>query len=258
MPFQLESVIPWGRRFDEYKAMFHLTENELHGRVLGCGDGPASFNAEATAAGSTVVSIDPIYNFPIEEIRSRIDTVFDGVIKQVSANESDFTWGRGVDDLSDLADRRRTAMDMFLADFEDGLEANRYRVGELPTLPFEDDSFDLALCSHFLFLYGEQLSTQFHVASLVELCRVATEVRVFPLLENGSAPSRHLSEVRDQLDRRGIDTKSMTVDYEFQRAGNQMLVAAAGQHKPPTHSGRLTRHPVQKTSRPDQVGLGRS
>ena len=42
MSFTLEKVVPWGRSFDEYTAMFSLTETELEKHILGCGDGPAS------------------------------------------------------------------------------------------------------------------------------------------------------------------------------------------------------------------------
>jgi hypothetical protein len=59
--FTLEQVVPWGRSFEEYRAMFALSDADLEGRVLGCGDGPASFNAVATQRGANVVSCDPIY-----------------------------------------------------------------------------------------------------------------------------------------------------------------------------------------------------
>jgi hypothetical protein len=48
---QLHEVVPWGRSLDEYRAMFALAEGDLQGRLLGCGDGPASFNAELTELG---------------------------------------------------------------------------------------------------------------------------------------------------------------------------------------------------------------
>lgn len=207
--------------------MFALSDDDLTRSLLGCGDGPASFNAEATNAGVNVVSVDPIYAFSADEIRARVESVFDDMVNQTAANAADFVWGRGVDDLDDLAAKRQTAMEAFLEDYEAGLAAGRYQPGQLPQLPFPDAAFDLALCSHFLFLYAEQLTMQFHVDSLVELCRVAREVRVFPLRELGSLPSRHLGPVRGQLDSLGIATRVDTVGYEFQRGGNQLLVAAA-------------------------------
>ena len=44
--FTLDKVVPWGRSFDEYQRMFALTENDLGLKIVGCGDGPANFNAE--------------------------------------------------------------------------------------------------------------------------------------------------------------------------------------------------------------------
>ena len=105
-------------------------------------------------------------------------------------------------------------MDRFLADFEAGRHEERYVAGELPALPFADFAFDLAVCSHFLFLYSEQLSEQFHVESLRNLMRVATEARIFPLLELGGKPSRHVDEVRMTLRDDGHRVEIEVVNYE--------------------------------------------
>jgi hypothetical protein len=61
MPFTLDQVVPWGRSYDEYVAMFALTEVNLRKRILGCGDGPASFNAGLTRRGGAVVSAQGLY-----------------------------------------------------------------------------------------------------------------------------------------------------------------------------------------------------
>ena len=63
MSFTLESVVPWGRSFDEYIAMFSLSDSELQGRILGCGDGPAAFNALLSRRGGRVLSVDPLTAF---------------------------------------------------------------------------------------------------------------------------------------------------------------------------------------------------
>ena len=115
------------------------------------------------------------------------------------------------------------AMRTFLADWPAGCAQGRYVAGALPALPFSDRSFDLALCSHFLFLYSEQLTDAFHLAAIREMCRVASEVRIFPLLELGGRPSRHVPAVVDRLRRDGLEVTIETVPYEFQRGGNQML-----------------------------------
>lgn len=76
----MEKVVPWGRSCDEYLAMFALSEEELRGRLLGCGDGPASFNCMMTRRGGHVVSVDPIYRFSADEIRNRIDETYEEVL----------------------------------------------------------------------------------------------------------------------------------------------------------------------------------
>jgi hypothetical protein len=53
----------------------------------------------------------------------------------------------------------------------------------------DDFDADLAVCSHFLFLYSAQLGEAFHHAALHELCRISREVRVFPLVAPGGAAS---------------------------------------------------------------------
>ena len=56
MAFKYETVVPWGRSFEEYQRMFALTEQDLNLRIVGCGDGPASFNAHMAERGRRVVS----------------------------------------------------------------------------------------------------------------------------------------------------------------------------------------------------------
>ena len=93
----------------------------------------------------------------------------------------------------------------------------------MPDLPFAEGEFDLALCSHLLFLYSRQLSEEFHLRSIAELCRVAREARVFPLLELGTVKSRHLDSILPRLASEGFAPRVEAVPYEFQRGGDRML-----------------------------------
>jgi hypothetical protein len=84
--FTLDQVVPWGRSFDEYRRMFDLADDELRLRIIGCGDGPASFNAEATRRGAQVISCDPIYRLEIAQIRDRIAATYDTILDQTRRN----------------------------------------------------------------------------------------------------------------------------------------------------------------------------
>ena len=109
---------------------------------------------------------------------------------------SDGLWaGHRVEDVCTpeaLEQTRMGAMERFLADYDAGKAAGRYRAMDLPRLDFADGTFDLVLCSHLLFLYAEQLSEQFHIDAIGELKRVAREVRVFPVLDLNGKISSHL------------------------------------------------------------------
>lgn len=220
--FTLDRVVPWGRSFVEYRDMFAMTDADLALRIVGCGDGPASFNAEATRRGASVVSCDPIYRYDADQLRHRIDSTYSEVLEQTRRNTDEFVWNviRSPEELGAV---RLAAMNEFLGDYPAGRAEGRYVEAELPALPFGDSSFDLALCSHLLFLYTTQLGEAFHLSAIREMCRVAAEVRIFPLLALGARPSPLVEPVVEESRRQGFRVSIEKVPYEFQRGGNQMM-----------------------------------
>lgn len=222
---ELSKVVPWGRSLNEYREMFSLSEGDLEKKLLGCGDGPACFNAELSKNGGNVISVDPIYEFNGAEIRSRVDEVYPQIMDQVSKNKDDYVW-KNIINVDELGKVRMNAMDIFLNDYEEGGKSGRYIAASLPTLPFEDNAFDLALCSHYLFLYSEHVSQEQHILSMKELCRVSKEVRVYPLLSIGNNnKSPHLEPVIAALTDSGVNISFVPVEYEFQKGATEMLVA---------------------------------
>jgi len=231
--FTLDKVVPWGRSFDEYRCMFALTDADLASRIVGCGDGPAGFNAEATRKGTRVVSCDPIYAFSASEIRGRIAASSLDIIQQTRQNKHDFVW-TSITSPEELLDVRMQAMELFLADYDLGKAEGRYVTAELPLLPFEDGSFDLAVCSHFLFLYSQQLGEPFHYTAIMELSRFAKEVRIFPLFALGGIGSLYVSPSADSFRQHGYIVSIDRVPYEFQRGANRMMriINATQRHQP--------------------------
>ena len=215
--------MPWGRSLAEYVEMFALSERDLAKRILGCADGPASFNAEMTARGYRVVSCDPLYVFNSRELRQRFDETFETMMAQMPAKRDNFVWDT-IPSIQALGELRTAAMEAFLRDFALDRGNNRYVVSALPRLAFADGAFDLALCSNFLFLYSEHLGEAFHVAALRELCRIATEARVFPLVDLDGQVSPHLGPALTALRRAGFHATVRGVPYEFLKGANEMLV----------------------------------
>ena len=221
--FRLDQVVPWGRSYDEYRRMFALTDDDLERSIVGCGDGPASFNAEASRRGRRVISCDPLYRFEKPQIQERVAATFAQIMEQTRRNAHEFIWGGEIRTVEELGRVRMSAMQAFLDDYESGRAQGRYVDAGLPILPFADAAFDLALCSHFLFLYSAHLDEAFHRAAIRELCRVATEVRIFPLLALGGERSPFVAGCVQTLREAGHSVSIENVPYEFQRGGNEMM-----------------------------------
>lgn len=222
MAFRLDNIVPWGRKCEEYVRMFSLDECDLQKKILGCGDGPASFNAEMTKRNSNVVSVDPVYKFSAAQIRERVEIIRPVIMAETRMHQSQFVWDF-FKDPDELERYRMQAIARFLDDFEIGQNEGRYIQGQLPNLPFQDQSFELSLVSHLLFLYSDLMDTSVHLQSIRELLRVSQEVRIFPLLNLETCRSQHVDPVINAFSGQW-DVKIVRVDYEFQAGGNEMMV----------------------------------
>ena len=224
----ITEVLPWGRSFDEYRAMFDLDGRPFAAagdrpHVLDVGGGPASFTAEAIARGWQAVACDPLYAFAAEDIEGRIETARETIMAMVRAERQRFVW-TSIESPEALERLRLQAMARFLADYEAGRVAGRYRPESLPKLDLADAAFDIGFASHMLFLYSAQRDAAFHLAAIREMARVAAEVRVFPLLDMAGAASAHLGPVLKGLRAEGYSAEICKVPYAFQRGGDEMMV----------------------------------
>lgn len=143
-------------------------------------------------------------------------------MEQARLNSGNFVWDR-IKNVDELGDVRMRAMKKFIKDYEKGLEEGRYIPEQLPLLPFYDGAFDIALSSHFLFLYSGHLDFAFHLKSIREMCRVAREARIFPLVDLDIKPSPYVGQIMEVLAKEGYEVVIEKVDYEFQRGADRML-----------------------------------
>jgi len=224
----LSEIVPWGRTLEEYIRMFSLDEKDLTGKILGVGDGPASFNAEMTAMGKQVISVDPVYAFSAQEIEQRVEQTYNTVVDQTRLTSDRYRWDQ-FKNADELGQYRLKAMNRFLIDYSEGKKQGRYLPDQLPTLPFTDQFFDLSVCSHLLFLYSKHLSERVHYESIKELLRISTEVRIFPLQTLEGQLSPYLDSIVRTLIKESIQVERVPVAYEFQRGANEMLRIRAAQ-----------------------------
>lgn len=221
MAFQLNSVVPWGRNMEEYQAMFQL-DDDVNKKIASFGDGPASFNYEASQRGYSVTSFDPIYQFSKSDLRRRIEEVRTIVMEQMKENMDNYVW-KNIKNLDELENTRMSAMKLFLEDYEKGKKEKRYIYHELPAkIPFDEDTFDIGLSSHFLLMYT-MLGYDFHIQSITEMLRVCREVRIFPVVDLDSLKTNLIEEVIEYF-RENYFVEIRKTKYEFQKGDNKMLI----------------------------------
>jgi hypothetical protein len=223
--YDIGETLVTSRSIDEYEGMFDLDLAALVGcRVLDCPGGGASFVASAHAAGIDAIAVDPTYADEHPEVvaeRLRAEAVRSN--EWVRAHLDLFAWGTVFDDPDDHLRSRQASVERFVA--HRALHPDRYVTGSLPSLPFADGSADLALSSHLLFTYDDRHDEAFHVAAVLELLRVAREVRVFPTLSLDFGRSPLVDPVVDAVQDAGFTVELHRTDYEFQRGGDELLVA---------------------------------
>jgi len=215
-------VLVTSRSLVEYRAMFALTEHDVAGPLLDCCAGAAGLVAEASAAGGRAVAADPVFAQGVERVAAAVRESLAGGQQLIDDHAGQFVWDwYGTRDRRDAM--RAEAARLFLADL--GHRPDRYIAAELPRLPFVDNAFDLALCSHLLFTWARRWDESWHRTALRELARVAHEARVFPLVRAGDgSPAPFLTSLVDSLRAEGFSVEIRRVEYEFQRGGNEMLI----------------------------------
>ena len=179
--YTVDDVAFIGRTFDEYCRMFVLAPVELVDEtVLDCPAGPAAFVATAHEFGTDVTGVDVRYDQPAAVLRNVCASAVADACEELERSKKCFSW-EYYGSVEDRVSLLRVAYQRFLDDYLAGRTSGRYVCAELPQLPFADDWFSPVLSSHFLFLYGDRFSVQFHCQTYLELARVTDrEVRVYP------------------------------------------------------------------------------
>ena len=221
---KLNNAVPWGSNLQEYRDMFMLSIDDLQNKtILSCGDGSASFNAEASKLNAKIVSIDPIYQFSAKDIEQRINDTSYIIANELKANREKFVWD-SFKSPSELVDTRLKTMNIFLKDYENGKKKGRYIYQELPNLKFKDMSFDILLSSHFLFLYSKELDLDFHINSILKMCDIAKEeIKIFPILDLENRVSKHLKPILKILKEKKYKTEIVKCNYHLQKGANEYL-----------------------------------
>lgn len=165
----------WGLQVSDYCNLFDLSENQLKTKLLEYGCGPTALNADVHQTASLMVSCDPLFKLD----KNAIEISITQYLERLKATKFDF----------ETIAHKEKAFLAFLNDYEQGKMAHRYLATESCQLPFSDFTFDLALSAYHLFEDGDVHDVEKPLSVVIELARVAKEVRVFPLTDALGKPS---------------------------------------------------------------------
>jgi hypothetical protein len=184
--YTLSSPSKFAFNATEYQTLFDLTPEDLSKKIV---DFPASLNSfsvELLEKNQQVVACDQVYGDP-DALQKLSNTILEN--PQLSG--------------------RASILNKFDVDFKRGQKENRYVQGGFPHLPFKDHQFDLMLSSFFFFSPESTLESCWH--NLMEMLRVATEVRIYPLLLDQSATALLGSlMLKLQMESFGVEVRSVT------------------------------------------------
>ena len=218
----VEKVAPgWVYNFADYCQMFDLSEADRKKAILDFPGGVSSFNAEMHELGHSVLSADVAYVLSPDEIQQHAQKVYEKNEDFLTANMQTLR-SHVADEVDKIFAQWQDNMRMFIDHYAQSSSSERYCVIDSSTLPFSDGQFSLALCSDFMF--HTQSSDLLSPEVLIkELCRVAHEVRVFPLLDEKGEVNPGLGPLMLMLQQDGYGVEVREVPYELRKGGNAML-----------------------------------
>lgn len=212
----------WIFNLTDYRQMFDLQENDFAKPILDYPGRISSFNAQMHAQGVRVVSGDSLYGLSFEQMQQKSVELFE-------ANEdslrSHLNWLKENDEKSIemILKNWRDSEKQFLDDYRAGQSEGRYQNVSLPKLPFKDHEFDLAICTNLIFHTMAMINGNSTEDLVAELCRVAVEARIFPLLnEKGEMPEK-LGMLMLNLQQQNYALEVREVPYKQHKGANAML-----------------------------------
>lgn len=225
MNIPISNELKWIYNLADYKQMFDLTELDLTKKILDFPGGVSSFNADMFLLNRRVISGDEHYSLSQPEMEKY-------AWQQLQINENYLRQHterlKSQDDafIQQIFDTWRRNIQTFLNDYSLGIDQKRYQAMALPSFHFADLEFELALCRD-LFFHTQMKQKHNHAYKpqdlITELCRVAHEVRVFPLQDESGEISKDLGPIIMLFQQNNFGVEVREVNYELQKGSNAML-----------------------------------
>lgn len=210
--------VPMMMNWETAEMMFDLPFSALPEKVLFFPGGISSVNAELHQKGKQVVSIDSAYALSLYDLE-KLQTE---ILQTCSLD-----WERANKNLSVEEKRSQEQIisawqkiaDLFMHDYQKAKNEGRYvALANHSALPFKNNEFNLACCAGLL------IEDQGAVLNLMmELLRVASEVRIFPHWLAGEKAHNALAAIMLVLQQEDYGVELKNVNYKAHEGAPVML-----------------------------------
>jgi len=221
-PFnRIKGPIFIGRTWKEYEKMFNLESESLSElKILDCAAGASSFRSHSAKKGIDVTALDLMYTHKAYDLCVKCEEHLKILVDSIKKIQDMFVW-KFFSDPDDIRCVRNNACKEFISDYRK-YKGEHYIPADIQNLPFDDESYDLVLCSHLLFIYDHRLDYKFHLKAISEMLRVSKgELRIYPLVKNRGVKSEFVKKIMDDIP--DVKMEIVNVDYEFRKGSNEML-----------------------------------
>lgn len=199
-----DSRLGWVYNLDDYKKLFALSEADFQKSILEFPGYFSSCNAEITALGGKIISLDPLYQLSPAQMAEHIDQLFKFRLSD---------WRQYLHQRQWLNTWRKNT-ERFLADYAIGKQQGRYQT---PATYSAEKMYDLLLSADYLFKNGNKVDQ-----IMDQLCHMATEVRIFPLPDVEHISSE-LGPLMLSFQQRNFGVEVRAVSYPQRNDGKAML-----------------------------------
>jgi SAM-dependent methyltransferase len=214
------------RSYEEYEKMFSLEQSLLKkGKILDVAAGASSFVAEAKMKGYDAVAVDPLYKMTIDEMTKHGQRELEAATEKLTKYAHLYVW-EGYKNLEHHDQLRKHALELFLEQYRHDKNKEFFIPAALPCLPFEDNTYTLVLCNHFLFLYQEQFNNQFHLKAIQEMIRVTKKggvIRVYPIVGFKDEEYPYLDRLIETLNDERIKAEKIKTNFRFLPSATHFL-----------------------------------
>ncbi len=211
----------WIYNLSDYQQIFALTDQDLQKKTLDFASGISSVNAELYAQGQTIVSVDPNYRLSPKDMQVQARQILQDNITYLRQHLDSLPAPHAA--FADtLIVQWRHSTEQFIADYELGKKQGRYLTIDYSPFTKLDQTFELLLCTDFLFNSTQSLKSSSQDI-MNELCKLAVEVRIFPLPEVKTTVAAELGPIMLALQNRNFGVEIRAVNYPMRKDANAIL-----------------------------------